>query len=148
MIEHCSELEIQQYATDRRKCPPEVSRHMKLCDSCRGQAETYRIIFDGIKAQPRPDFHFDLSGSVMKQLTQTRHKSSFDRVVNWIMIAVPSVLAGMALYIMRIPLSGLYTGVSKMGIILAIVCVISLLVFLVIDMYRSYRKKIKTLNSV
>jgi hypothetical protein len=77
---HPSEEELQQYISAPEACAGSVLEHVDSCEACMGKAKAYRLLFEGIRQQPKPDFEFDLADLVIARLGQIGRASCRERV--------------------------------------------------------------------
>ena len=143
---HLLESEIQQYATDKMSCSKEITDHLMNCQTCRDEVIAYEMIFSKIKQDSQPAFDFDLSALVMNRLPAERATSNIEKSVLYITYLSLIVASGMALYMFRSFISDWLTGITPMFFYLVITSLVSLLIFLGIDMFSKYNRQMKILN--
>ncbi len=143
---HLSEIEIQQYALGTENSNSQTIDHIQSCEICRVKADTYKLIFTEIKAQPEPVFEFNLTDLVMNQLPQPKQKTSFENIVLYITAIVSILIAAFAIFFFRSFLSNAVTGITPIVSYLVITTLASILLFLCIDMFAKYNKQMKILN--
>jgi hypothetical protein len=146
LTKHLTDDEIQQYALDRSNCETKIVEHVQLCEACKAKAATYHLLFTGIKQQAAPAFDFNLSELVLTQLPTP--KSSFLPESFWVyLLALCGILlTGVLLYFIRGYVVILFTGITPFLIYLIITTFITILIILSTDMYKSYQKKMSTLD--
>jgi hypothetical protein len=143
---HLLESEIQQYSLDRLNCKKQIIDHIQSCETCREKAEAYTVIFSTIKDQPEPAFDFDLTEMVMQQLPQAKPKVIVDKTMIFVLSFITIIAVGFTVAFFWSYFSELMTKITPMLIYLVITCVVSLMLFLGIDLYKDYNRKLKILN--
>lgn len=143
---HLLESEIQQYSLDRLHCDKQIIAHIQSCESCREMAETYGLIFTTIKDQKEPSFDFDLTEMVMQQLPGEKVGEIADKPLI-VMISVIAVIAiGSAVFFFGSYFKALMATIAPMLIYLVITTAASLMLFMGIDLFSEYHKKMKILK--
>ena len=120
--------------------------HLDECAECREKLESYRLLFSAIREQEKPVFDFDLAGSVMAQLPAERVQQPIKKPI---LIPVFLIIATIATlyFIFRNRLDQLFSDISPIAIAVLITSISSLLLLLLIDMFRDYRSKMQVLNT-
>ena len=143
---HLSEPEIQQYVFDKMSCDTLTADHIQSCETCRIKAEAYQLIFAEIQELPEPVFDFNLADLVVGQLSRPKTKSLFDNAVIYITTFVSILLTAFAIYFFRDFLSGSLAVITPILLYLVITTSSSLLIFLGIDLFAKYNRRIKVLD--
>jgi len=146
VAEHLSENDIQQYVSDPSACGSQVARHIETCETCQVKAETYRVLFFGIRHQPQPVFDFNLSDLVLSKLVQPKPKFSWEIMVVYLCSFIGIMTILFLCFLLREYFTSLFTGSSTLVFYLFVVIAFTSLVFQGIEIYRNYQKKINTLN--
>ncbi len=144
--EHLTDDEIQQYVFEKTKCADEVIDHIQSCTTCKERAAQYSLLFEGIKQQEKPVFDFDLAELVIEQLPQSQTNLSSEKRFSFFIIFISIFVFCVVGYLFGRNLLSLFSGITPAVIGLIITTVISLFVFLYIDMNRNYQAKMKALN--
>lgn len=142
---HLSEAEIQEYASGDPDGKVTID-HLVSCEHCRAKVDAYRLLFSGIRQQPRPGFDFDLSALVLAQLPQPRQESASKdfSVLRLILIAI-SIL-GITIYLIRQNLSILFADISAISIYIILATTLSIILIKILGMYKKYQKQMRSLN--
>jgi len=143
---HLSEAEMQQFALGIGNHNAPIIDHIQSCETCRVKTDNYKLIFTEIKVQPKPVFDFNLTDLVMNQLPQPKQIASFENVVLYITAVVSIQVSGFAIYFFRSFLTNAVTGITPIVSYLIITTLASLLIFLGIDMFANYNRRMKILN--
>ncbi|MHA4811448.1 anti-sigma factor [Flavitalea flava] len=151
---HLSEMELQQYALDEPACTKETREHIEACTNCQAEVMTYRLLFAGIKQQPKPEFAFDLSGLVLSQLTvglkselpgaRARVRSfSFSA---WLLVLFTTCTVGIPIYLFRKNIWNMFSEISGFFLYIILVAAAIAVISRMVGMYRKFRRQIQTLN--
>jgi len=143
---HLLESEIQQYSLDKLNCEKHIIDHIQSCENCRENVEAYSVIFSTIKDQPEPAFDFDLTEMVMQQLPQAKPKVIADKTMIFVLSFIAVLSIGFTIVFFWSYFSDLITKITPMLIYLVITSIVSLMLFLGIDLISEYHKKLKILN--
>ena len=143
---HLLESEIQQYCLDRLNCEKHIIDHIQSCESCKEKVEAYTVIFSTIKDQPEPAFDFDLTDMVMNQLPQTKPNVIVDKTMIFVLSFIALIAVGFTIVFFGSWFSELMTKITPMLIYFLSTCVVSLMIFMGIDLFSEYHKKLKILN--
>jgi hypothetical protein len=143
---HLNDAEIQQYVLQKTNCDTDIIEHIQHCRNCKIKAEQYNLLFEGIKQQEKPVFDFNLADLVVAQLPKSQHKVSNEKSFFYFIIFIAIISVCIVFYLFANNLLNLFQGIARISIGLIIITGASLLVFLCIDMYRTYQIQIKTLN--
>lgn len=146
ITKHLTDDEIQQYALHRLNCETKIVEHIQLCEECMAKAATYQLLFTSIKQQPEPAFDFNLSELVLAQLSAPKPRVLPDNFFVYLLASVTILFAGTLIYLFREYLANLFTGIPPLLIYLIVTTVITVLIVLGIDMYKSYQKKMSLLD--
>jgi hypothetical protein len=145
VTKHLVDDEVQQYVVDRLHCEIRVIEHIHVCEECRSKVEVYQIMIRGIKQQPQPAFDFDLSKTVLLQLSSPKTTISTDRALVWIFFFMGIAFLGGTIYLFQ-SYFDLFEGVKIILIYLIAITAITVLIYLLIDMYIKYQKEMKVLD--
>lgn len=146
MNEHLSDEQIQEFVLDSSDCAPGIGEHVQLCELCRMKVETYRQVITAIEEQPIPAFDFDISEAVLAGIAlQKRHGRNW-----WLFMLIAAVISvtGVAVYLLRENIAGIFQGISTLLIYLMLVTGLFILMAVIIDMLKSYKAKLKILKQV
>ncbi len=146
ITKHLTDEEIQQYAFDRSSIENRITGHIHQCEDCKARAENYRLLFTGIKEQPQPSFDFDLAELVLSQLPQPKSKALPGNFFVYLLVFVAISMAGILCYVFREYLFSLFAGITPFLILLIGTTGIIVLIALSADMYKTYKKKMNTLD--
>ena len=147
-VGHLTDEEIQQYVLDRDAPDAGVVMHMHSCEQCKEKAETYRLLVTGLREQPDESFDFSLAELVMQQLPAPApaHKREKESGLIYAIITASAAIIVSALYFFRKYMTSIFESIAPVFIYLAITAFTTLSIFLVIDVYKKYKKKIHTLD--
>lgn len=145
VLKHLTDDEVQQYAVDKSNCEKRIAEHIHLCEECRSKVEVYQLLITGIKQQPQSTFDFDLSKMVLQQLPSTKTTIANDKALIWIFGLMGIAFLGGAIYVFQ-RYFDLFEGIKTMFIYLIVITAITVLVYLLIDMYKKYQKEMKVLD--
>ena len=143
---HLTDFEIQEIALYKNTCLEEAAKHISTCASCKIKVEQYELIFQGIKSQVEPSFNFNLSTLVLNAIPETSQNDLSEKSITYVisLVTIP-ILCGI-MFLLKLSLSNLLSTISPMMIYLVITSVLSLSVFLFIEMYLKYKKQMQSLN--
>lgn len=147
LTKHLTEEELQLYALNSSACEAAIESHVQLCEECKAKISSYQLLFTGIKEQPAPSFDFDLSKAVLSQLplsVSTQKEKVFNPV--YLLIAGAVLITGIAILLFNRYLPGLLVNILPLLLYLVVPSVIIMLVMLIIDMHKTYRKKMVSLD--
>ena len=146
VTKHLTDDEVQQYALDRGQCEKKIIEHIHLCEKCRAKVEVYQLMITSIKEQPQPVFDFDLSKMVLQQIPSSPKSSiANDKVLGWIFIFMGIAFPGGTIYLFH-NYFDLFEGIRTIFIYLIAITAITVLAYLLIDMYKKYRKEMRILD--
>lgn len=143
---HLTEEEIQQYALDDTAISISEAEHIHSCEQCKEKTSAYRLLFSGLQQQPQASFNFKLEELVMSQLPLPAHQSEKENVLMYVFISAAAAIAGFALYYFRGYVTTLFENIAPVFIYLVVTAFITISAFLIIDMYKSYKKKMHILD--
>ncbi|HEY4874141.1 MAG TPA: hypothetical protein VIH86_01085 [Puia sp.] len=151
---HLADSDIQEFVLDKANCSLDVVAHMHQCAQCQAKAETYKLLFSGIKELPKPVFDFDLSAAVLKQVTTEKSKFSLNSLPGYLVIFSVLAAIGIPSYLYKTKIIHFFktyileitSGISSVVIYLVIVTFLIFLIFQCIEMYKKYLRKIDDLN--
>lgn len=118
---HLSEHALQAAAESAALLPATPAAHLRGCPLCQGRVATYQQLFTAAAQLPAPAFDFDLTASVLAQLSIPvavaipRVRPAFPWVLCWLAVPVLGVVgAFLALFggALRMALQGVYTGLG------------------------------------
>jgi len=145
VTKHLTDDEVQQYAVNKSSCEKRMAEHIHLCEECRTKVEVYQLLITGIKQQPQPAFDFDLSKMVLQQLPSTKTTIANDKALVLIFGFMGIAFLGGAIYIFQ-RYFDLFEGMKTIFIYLIVITAITVLIYLLIDMYKKYQKEMKVLD--
>jgi hypothetical protein len=145
VTKHLTDDEVQQYAIDKSNCEKQIAEHIHLCEVCRSKVEVYLLLVTGINQQPQPVFNFDLSKMVLQQLPSPKATIATDNALIWIFGFMGIAFLGGAIYLFQ-SYFDLFEGIKTIFIYLIVITAITVLVYLLIDMYKKYQKEMKVLD--
>jgi hypothetical protein len=146
VIKHLTDDEVQQYAVDKSNSEKRIGEHIHLCEECRSKVEVYQLLITGIKQQPQPAFDFDLSKMVLQQIPSSpKTTTANDKAIAWIFAFMGIAFLGGTMYLFR-SYFDLFEGIRTIFIYLIAITAITVLVYLLADMYKKYRKEMKILD--
>lgn len=143
---HLNDTEIQQYLLEKTNCDIDIIEHIRHCAYCKLEAEQYALLFEGIKQQENPIFDFNLADLIIEQLPKPQSEFSGENSFFYFIFFIAIFFISILLYLFGNNLLSLFLGIKPILISLIITTVISILVFLGIDMYRKYKTQMKSLN--
>jgi hypothetical protein len=144
--EHVTDIEIQRFILEEKKCDFYVVEHIKHCSQCTIKAAEYRLLFEGIKQQDRPVFDFPLADFVVAQLPKSQSGERFDKLFLYTIAFVGIFFLSTVFYLFKDPLLSPASQISPVSAGLIITTIAGMLAFLFIDMYKKYRKQMKAVN--
>lgn len=147
MEQHPSEAELQQFALDEGSTVKEVSQHIRNCPECEVQVASYRMAFTGVGSQERPVFDFDVSELVLAQIEPSKNRS-YEGLFSAAVVLVIMSLCGALWYWTGWSFSELFQGLSKLVMYLVVFVSVIFLFFQSMDLYKSYRRKMRVLDVI
>ena len=145
VTKHLTDDEVQQFVIDKPNCENRIAEHIQLCEECRSKVEVYQLLITGIKQQPQPAFDFDLSKMVLQQLPSPKTTIANDNALIWIFGLMGIAFLGGVVYLFR-RYFDLFEGIKTIFIYLIVITAITVLLYLLIDMYKKYQKEMKVLD--
>jgi hypothetical protein len=146
IAEHLSEEELQQYTSDPEACAGSVIEHLDSCEACTGMAKTYRLLFAGIRQQPKPTFDFNLTELVIAQLKQPKPTFSSNAWVVYLFATI-GILTVLALcFLFHQYLAELFISYSNLLLYLFLAVTLSAFLFQCVEVCRKYHKQIVVLK--
>ncbi|SRR5258706_2899826 len=145
-IKHLTDDEVQQYVLDGVSAGKETAAHVHNCQECSARVETYRLLITGVKQQAAPIFDFNLHELVLSRLPSRVPKPATDPSLAWVFILASVVFTGVAIYFFRNYLADLFAGITSLLFYLAVISTFIVSIALCIDMYKTWQKKMKSLD--
>jgi len=143
---HLTDEQIQQYVLEKATCTDEIIEHIQACTHCKERVEEYNLLFRSIQQQEKPVFDFDLADLVLQQLPKPQSQPFSEMWSSLLIIFISTLFCCVIGYLFGKNLVILFGGISPVFMGLIITTVISIFVFLYIDMNKSYHAKMKALN--
>jgi hypothetical protein len=143
---HPSDDELQQYVLNDGSINKDIAAHINACEDCKARVETYRVLIMGIEQLPVPVFEFDLPELVLSRLPTPVEKNKESNLSPWVFIGPSVITGGLIIYFFGGYFPRLLTGIATLanGLIVVSACILATV--LGIDMYKTYKKKINTLD--
>ena len=141
---HLSDTDIQEYILRESDHEMYVIEHLQECRRCKAKTEMYRQLFFAIKAQPKPEFNFDLSEAVLSKITPSKFSLTFFLV--YLLAGAGFTCIGFVFYLFREYVAVLFSGFSAMLLSLMLAATLAILIFQSIDLIRKYDHKMDELN--
>lgn len=146
VTKHLTDEEIQLFAIDKNSYEVSVTEHIHVCQECKTKVEVYQSLMTGIHLQPTPSFEFDLSKLVLEKLPTQKPKAANDKLLTWMLVFVCIGFASAIFYYFRSYLAGMFEGVTILIIYMIAITAITVIAFLVADMYKKFKKEMKVLD--
>lgn len=145
-MKHLTDAQIQQFAFDQSGVADDRKVHIQHCVVCSRRVEEYRLFFGELKLLREAAFDFNLEAIIMEQLPQPsiNQQEGKGLMYGFAIICFLSVLS--LIYFFGKELVALFGGVELLLTGLIVTTALCVLVFLGVDMYRMYVKKMKALN--
>jgi len=144
--QHLTEEEIQQHVLDNSGSYNKAAEHINSCGECREKVETYRLLFQGIQQQHQPAFDFDLTELVMAQLPSAAPKAAKENLLIYFFVIAAIAVTSLATYFFRGYVALLFRTIAPVLAYLLITAFITLSILLILDMYKTHKKKIHALD--
>jgi len=141
---HLLDTDIQEYILRQSDHEMYVIEHLQECRQCKAKSEMYRRLFFALKAQPKPEFNFDLSEAVLSKITPSRFPLTFFLV--YLFAGVGFTCIGFVFYLFKEYVAVLFSGFSTMLLSLMLVTTLAILIFQSIDLIRKYDHKMDELD--
>ena len=148
MSTHLTDEEIQRYMLDRDAADATVIAHIHGCGQCKEKAETYRLLVASLRELPDERFDFTLTELVMQQLPAATPgpKREKESVLIYSFITTGAAIIVFSLYFFRKYMTSIFESIAPVFVYLVVTAFMTLSIFLVIDVYIKYKKKIHTLD--
>ena len=143
---HLSEEEIQQYALDKSACDALITAHTSCCPECRARIANYEVLFSALKQAPQPSFDFNLAELVVTQLPKMKSALSRDNFLVYAFAMALVAITGTTLFYFWSYIQSLFTSIAPLLIYLSITTFITLATILGLEMYKTYKKKMRALE--
>jgi hypothetical protein len=145
-MKHLTDAQIQQVVFDQSEVADDSKVHIQHCAACSKRVEEYRLFFGELKRLPEATFDFNLEAIIMEQLPQPsiKPKEGKGLLYGFAIICFLSVLS--LIYLFGKELVALFGGIELLLTGFIVTTALCILIFLVIDMYQMYLKKMKALN--
>ena len=145
VIKHLTDDEVQEFVGDKKYCEVKIVEHIHSCEICRAKVEVYQLMIKEIKKQPQPAFDFDLSRMVLQKLPSSKTTIVNDKALILIFGFMVIAFLGGVIYLFQ-SYFDLFEGIKTIFIYLIAITAITVLVYLLIDMYKEYQKEMKVLD--
>ena len=145
LTKHCTDDELQQYAVDKQHGENRIAEHIHICDACRMKVEVYEMMITGIKQQPQPAFDFDLAEMVLQQLPLPNPKASNDKWLIWLLATIAIGFIVASFYFLP-KYFDFFQGIRIILIYLIVITAVTILAYVLMDMYKKYRQEMKVLD--
>lgn len=147
MIEkHPSEAELQEFALNQANTEKEAVEHIAKCEQCKVAIASYRALFTGIQQQTLPAFDFNLSALVLAQLPKAKRSSMKEKFLSYLGVVVALTLVGISAYIFWDYATAVFEGIAPILIYLIITAVAIIITGSSLDLYKTYQKKMSSLD--
>jgi len=143
---HLSEEEIQLYALDKSACDNVITGHASYCPECKARIADYEVLFKSLKQATPPSFDFSLAELVVPQLPKIKPARSRDNIFTYAFALSIIAIPGTVLFYFRFFIEGLFAGIAPLLIYLTVTTIISLATILSVEMYKTYKKKMRILE--
>jgi len=142
---HLSDTDIQEYILHQSDHEVDLIEHLQECRRCKTKTEMYRQLFLLIKAQPVPEFNFDISVAVLPKIAPSKFSLTFFLVC--LLAGAGFTCIGFVFYLFRDYVAVLFSGFSATILSLMLAATLAILIFQSIDLIRKYDHKMNELNS-
>jgi len=143
---HLSEEEIQHYALDKSACDTLIKAHVNCCADCKARIADYEVLFIALKKVPQPSFDFNLAELVVPQLPKIKPAPSRDNFFVYAFALAIAALTGTSLFYFRSYIGTLFASITPLLIYLTVTTIITLATILGVEMYKTYKKKMRALE--
>jgi len=109
-------------------------------------SETELWLFAEIKALRKPAFDFDLASLVLEQLPQPKPESARNEALVYCLVFAAFGSLGIPVYLYHEYVAKMFAQALPAAMDLAIGTTILILLFLGIEMYRTYKRRMNALN--
>jgi hypothetical protein len=139
---HLTDAEIQLYVAEPEMTSDQLKIHIRDCANCQTMAANYQLLFNGIHDHAKPQFNFDLSTLVLKQLPEPKRASPW----TGILVSVFSVLLISLSAIFFWPImDAVIRSAPLLLIAMALTAALVILIFQALEMVKNHEKQIHTL---
>jgi hypothetical protein len=145
-MKHLTDAQIQQVVFDQSEVADDSKVHIQHCAVCSRRVEEYRLFFEELKMLREASFDFNLEAIVMEQLPQPSINQQEGKGLLYGFAIICFLSALSLIYLFGKELVALFGGMEVLLTGLIVTIALCILVFLGIDMYRMYLKKMKALN--
>lgn len=144
---HATDLDIQKFTFDRIDCEPHLILHINACNECNEKVEAYLSLSNSIKDQPSPSLDYNLSNIILNQLPVNQElETSNGYLISFVLFSIVGLVIW-SIYLCRDTFFYLLDNTLTQQSYLLVSIVIFITLFLVYDQLRSFKKKVKILNS-
>lgn len=148
IVEHLTEKEIQQYATDRLGCEIATVEHLETCEYCKARVASYQLMFTAFRELSAPVNEFDLSSMVISKIKQKKKSFLPDDLFVYLLVLVAVVFTGVTIFSFRYFFLQLFRNFSYTFVYSAAIAIFTILLFQLVENYKKYQRKIDALNIV
>ena len=142
---HLTDEQVQDYILDEKTLPA-AAEHIAGCEACQAKVSDYRALFSSLAGQEPASFGFDIGALVLERMAEPVKRPAWVTAV-FVMLSVLGIAVPVVFFILyRENITALFTGLAPMILPLTGTAIVTLLVFLVGDMYKQYRKKLEILE--
>jgi hypothetical protein len=155
---HASDIELQQYVSDKDGCSEGVTAHIEACGDCQAAVAAYRLLFAEIKKQPAPAFDFDVSALLLPQLIAHPasegqwQSASGQRITRagrrfpYLAAALIFLVTGIPVYLLRKNIFYTFTGISSFFLYIILSAALITVLWRVLDMYKKYQQRMDSVH--
>jgi hypothetical protein len=143
---HLTDNEVQQYALNSSACNGIITAHVLLCEECKTRIENYQLLITGIKQQQEPVFDFNLQELVLEQLPKPKPRLFPESLFAYLLIIASLILPAIGLFAFKRYWINFFNEIATYTILLIIISFVIIMVVLCIDIFRTYQKKMNSLN--
>jgi len=142
---HLSEEQLQRYALDGF-ADPVAAEHVSDCIHCQTQISAYQTLYSHIREAEAslPDFNTELLIPDLLSEVNAPDKKEAWYLYSLLSGAIGLFVAGLIVYWNTI--SWIFSGIGTIGLVLSLVLLSGILAMQLIELYGTYRKKMKALN--
>jgi len=143
---HLTEEQIQQFSLEPSFCDLLITGHASRCPECKARIADYEVLFSALKKAPQPSFDFNLAELVLTKLPKAKPATSRDNVLVYAFVLALMALTGTTLFYFRSYIVSLFAGITPLLIYLTVTTIMTLAIILGVEMYKTYKKKIRVLE--
>jgi len=143
---HLTEEQIQQFALDNSYGDDLITAHASYCPECKARIAAYELLFSSLKQAPPPSFDFSLADLVVTQLPKLQPAPSRDNFFVYAFSLALVALNGTILFYFRSYIGSLFAGITPLLIYLTVTTIITVATILSVEMYNTYKKKMRVLE--